>query len=58
MPYGPRHVALQKSTFEGTSRQRRQAPKSLMEAIQVEDVSAACEQILGRQPATGDTAAA
>jgi len=48
-PYGPRHVAIQKRTFEGTSRQRRNAPSALMEAISVDDVCRACDAILDRQ---------
>ncbi len=51
-PYGPRHIALQPMQFHGTSRQRRNAPRELMEAIRVESVCQACEQILqqGNQP--------
>lgn len=45
-PYGPRHVAIQKCTFEGSSRQRRNAPGALMEAITVEDVADACDEVL------------
>jgi len=45
-PYGPRHVALQKVKFEGTSRERRNASKDLMEAIRVDHVCAACDSIL------------
>ncbi|NQT37461.1 MAG: glycosyltransferase family 9 protein [Planctomycetes bacterium] len=48
-PYGPQHVALQKRTFEGTSRQRRSASAELMEAIRIEHVCDACDEILGRQ---------
>lgn len=47
-PYGPGHIALQQVHFEGTSRERRNAPSSLMEAITVEHVCAACERLLGR----------
>jgi hypothetical protein len=39
-------VAIQKCTFEGTSRQRRNAPGALMEAITVEDVADACDEVL------------
>ncbi len=46
-PYGPQHVAVQKVHFEGSSRQRRNAPTTLMEAITVEDVCEACDQVLG-----------
>lgn len=45
-PYGPSHVAIQKLAFEGSSRERRNAPRELMEAITVEDVAEACDQIL------------
>ncbi len=47
-PYGPQHIAIQKGTFVGTSRQRRSAPADLMLAIEVEDVLTACEKILQR----------
>jgi heptosyltransferase-1 len=47
-PYGPQHVALQKMHLTGTSRQRRSAGPKSMEAITIEHVSAACDQILSR----------
>lgn len=47
-PYGTQHIALQKATFEGTSRERRSASPELMEAIQVADVCEACATILRR----------
>ena len=47
-PYGPGHIAIQRMRFEGSSRQRRNAPRDLMEAIRVEDVCQACDQILRR----------
>ncbi len=47
-PYGLQHIAIQKAHFIGTSRQRRRAPPDLMLAIQVEDVLAACAEILRR----------
>jgi lipopolysaccharide heptosyltransferase I len=47
-PYGPRHVALQQMTFQGTSRQRKTAPATLMEAITVDLVCQACSRILQR----------
>ena len=50
-PYGPGHIAIQKATFQGTSRQRRAAPASLMEAIEVKDVCEACARLLRRDPA-------
>ena len=48
-PYGPRHVAIQRACVSGTSRQRRTAGPESMEAISVEDVYVACEQVLDRQ---------
>ncbi len=48
-PYGSQHLALQKATFEGTSRERRKAPGTLMDAISAEDVCAACDEILDRE---------
>lgn len=50
-PYGPGHIAIQKMRFEGSSRQRRHAPAELMEAITVDDVCRACDQILDRAQA-------
>lgn len=47
-PYGPRHIALQEVRFEGSSRQRRNAPREVMEAIRVEHVARACDRILRR----------
>lgn len=47
-PYGPGHIALQEMFFEGPTRARRKAPPALMEAIQVEQVCQACDQILRR----------
>lgn len=48
-PYGPEHLALQAVRFEGTSRQRRHAPREVMDAITVEMVCEACDQILQRK---------
>ena len=48
-PYGPQSIALQKARFEGTTRERRRAPPEVMEAITVEDVCDACEEILSRK---------
>jgi 3-deoxy-D-manno-octulosonic-acid transferase/heptosyltransferase-1 len=45
-PFGPGHVAVQKAWFTGSTRQRRTAPPQLMEAITVDDVCRACDQIL------------
>ena len=47
-PYGPRHIALQKARFAGSTRGRRTAPPQLMEAITVADVCGACNRILSR----------
>ncbi len=47
-PYGSANIAIQRMRFEGTSRQRRTAPRALMEAIVVEDVCKACDEILQR----------
>jgi heptosyltransferase I len=47
-PYGPQHVAIQKMRLSGTSRQRRAAGPESMEAITIEHVAAACDQILNR----------
>lgn len=48
-PYGDGHETVQKCRFEGTSRERRNAPASVMEAIAVEDVCAACDRVLAGQ---------
>jgi len=45
-PYGPQHVILQPRQFEGTSRQRRNAPPELMAAITPEMVCQACQRVL------------
>jgi hypothetical protein len=47
-PYGPRHVALEQVRFEGSSRQRRNAPREVIEAISVRQVCEACDRILRR----------
>lgn len=47
-PFGPQHIAIQKIRFEGTTRQRRTAPASLMEAIDVATVCQACDALLQR----------
>jgi len=49
-PYGPQHVALQKASYQGGRHGRRKAPRTLMDAITVEDVCAACDQILDHSP--------
>lgn len=48
-PYGPQHIALQKMFFEGPTRQRRHASPKYMEAISIDDVCEACDQILRRK---------
>ncbi|MBI3836501.1 MAG: glycosyltransferase family 9 protein [Planctomycetia bacterium] len=47
-PYGPQHIAVQKILLTGTSRQRRTAGPESMEAISVDHVTEACDQILDR----------
>lgn len=48
-PYGPLSIAIQAVHFEGSTRARRRAPAELMEAITVEMVAAACDEILRRE---------
>ena len=47
-PYGAQHIALQKAFFDGPTHKKRSAPKEIMEAIEVEDVCRACDEILQR----------
>jgi len=47
-PYGRGHIAIQKATLSGTSRQRRMANNATMLAITVDDVCQACDHILLR----------
>jgi lipopolysaccharide heptosyltransferase I len=47
-PYGEKHIALQKAFFDGPTHKKRSAPKEIMEAIGVEDVCRACDDILQR----------
>jgi lipopolysaccharide heptosyltransferase I len=47
-PYGPQHINLQKMCLKGTTYQRRHAPSTYMEAIDVEMVCAACEEMVLR----------
>jgi lipopolysaccharide heptosyltransferase I len=47
-PYGPQHIAIQAVHFEGTSRQRRNAPRDVMEAISIETVCETCDRVLQR----------
>jgi lipopolysaccharide heptosyltransferase I len=50
-PYGPQHVVLQKMTVEGSTWQKRHASGQCMEAIDVDLVCDACDQILHRSDA-------
>ncbi len=45
-PYGPRHINLQKASLQGTTKQRRHAPTTYMEAIDVASVCEACERMM------------
>ncbi len=47
-PHGPPHIAVQVKAFEGTTRQRRNAPREIMESIGVGLVCDACDRILGK----------
>ncbi len=47
-PYGERHIPLQKILLQGGSRDRRNADDVAMRAISVEDVCAACDEIVDR----------
>jgi heptosyltransferase I len=47
-PYGPGHIALQVICLTGSSRSRRTAGNESMLAITVEQVAAACDEILSR----------
>lgn len=48
-PYGARHVVVQKMCLQGSSRERRTAGPESMNAIEVADVVAACDGVLGRR---------
>lgn len=47
-PYGSQHIALQKILLTGSRTERRTAGPESMEAITVDDVCGACDQILSR----------
>lgn len=47
-PYGSQHIALQKATYQGGRHGRRKAPRTLMDAISIDDVCTACDEILSR----------
>jgi heptosyltransferase I len=48
-PYGPQHINIQKMCMSGTTKQRRHAPPTYMEAIDAATVCAACDQMLQDQ---------
>jgi lipopolysaccharide heptosyltransferase I len=48
-PYGPQHINLQKMCMEGTTHQRRHAPPTYMEAIDVGLVLDACDRMIARR---------
>jgi ADP-heptose:LPS heptosyltransferase len=48
-PYGHGHWPLQAAYHEGSVRERRYAENTAMQAITVEEVCAACDQILARR---------
>jgi hypothetical protein len=48
-PYGAQHIAIQRMTMEGSSRERRGASNETMLAISVDDVRSACDTILSRR---------
>ena len=48
-PYGPGQISIQTVCLTGSSRSRRTANNDAMLAISVEQVTAACDEILGRQ---------
>jgi heptosyltransferase I len=48
-PYGQGHIAIQRMLLEGSSRQRREASDASMRAIEIADVCAACDRLLGQE---------
>jgi ADP-heptose:LPS heptosyltransferase len=50
-PYGDQHIFLQKTLLVGGSRERRRADDAAMREISVEDVCAACDQLVIRAQA-------
>jgi ADP-heptose:LPS heptosyltransferase len=50
-PWGDQHVIVQKMCMEGSTRQRRRAGPTCMEAIDVASVCEACDRLLARNPA-------
>ncbi|HMF20340.1 MAG TPA: glycosyltransferase family 9 protein [Gemmataceae bacterium] len=51
-PYGPQHIALQKVPPAGSHGMRRNASNETMCVITVDDVIAACDTVLSRQPSS------
>jgi ADP-heptose:LPS heptosyltransferase len=49
-PYGSQHESVQAYFHHGTARARRRATNDAMQAIEVAQVTAACDRILSRQP--------
>jgi heptosyltransferase-1 len=47
-PYGPKNIALQEVYFEGSTRERRNAPPYFMQAITTKLVCDACDRIIDR----------
>jgi len=47
-PYGSQHIAIQEYFQAGNRRYRKRAANDAMRAIQVERVSAACDELLAR----------
>ncbi len=47
-PYGAGHLTVQRMTLTGSKRRRRTADNETMRAISVDDVIAACDQVLSR----------
>jgi len=54
-PYGSGHIAIQRMTVEGSSRQRRDASDESMRAIEIDDVCGACDRLLGHEEAQPST---
>jgi lipopolysaccharide heptosyltransferase I len=52
-PYGRGHIILQRVLLTGSSRARRGADNASMRAITVEDVCAACDQMIRRKDLSG-----
>ncbi len=48
-PYGASHIAIQRMLLEGSSRERRTASDESMRMIEISDVCAACDRLLGQE---------